>query len=109
MQTSAVTFISYFTSSVPMTAVVTAQPTALPKLIKAFSRPSSSSGTRSIAMPSTATSWPAVKKLMTNPITISRWIWLDGLSIRAMPSRLTAVPSCIARTQGLRLPIGRYS
>ncbi len=97
------------TRSTPETAEVAAQPIALPKLMNALSRPCSLTGVRSIAMPSTATSWVAAKLLMSTPINVSMVICSTGRSMNASARNASAKPSCAPIIQGLRLPIGRNS
>ena len=96
-------------TSTPDTAAVAPQPTALPKLMNALSRPCSRTGVRSIDMPSTATSCVAAKVLMSTPISINKPTCSAGRSTNISASKDNVRPSCAPITHGRRLPMGRYS
>jgi len=93
------------TSSTPETAEVPAHPMALPKLMKALRRPCSLTGVRSIAMPSTATSWVAANEFTRRPSNMSRPICSFGSRTNASDSSDNVSPSWAPSTQGRRRPI----
>jgi hypothetical protein len=107
--TIAVTARPAVTSSRPEAADAMPQPTALPKAMDAFSRPCSSTGVRSIDMPSTATSWVAAKLLMSTPISISKPICSAGCSTNTRAKKDKVSPSWAPMTHGRRRPMGRNS